>query len=360
MSTIQNRYDFVYLFDVTDGNPNGDPDAGNQPRVDPETGEGLITDVCLKRKVRNFVTLAKRDANGPAAGFDIYVKERGILAHEQQRAYQAVQAEPGDRPNEAARRWMCKTFYDVRTFGAVMTTGKVEGAETGVTKPSRSRPRPKAEEGSEAPADAEQPSAKSDGRKKQWNCGQVRGPVQVTFARSVHRVLALEHAITRVALTNPGDTGREPSGDGDEKAASGQMGRKTTVPYGLYRAHGFVSPQLAADTGFADADLTLLWQALIRMFEFDHSATRGQMTARKLFVFKHATALGNAASHRLFERIKVDPVQEVRDAVRPVRSFADFAVVVDSKQMPTGVELIEYDCGTFADEPVVVSAADRE
>ncbi|MBY0460312.1 MAG: type I-C CRISPR-associated protein Cas7/Csd2, partial [Gemmataceae bacterium] len=194
-------------------------------------------------------------------------------------------------------------------------------------------------------------------KKKQWNCGQVRGPVQLTFARSLHRILSLEHAITRVALTNAGDTGRESSGEADEKAASGQMGRKTTVPYGLYRAHGFVSPQLAADTGFADADLTLLWQALIRMFEFDHSATRGQMTARRLFVFKHATKLGNAASHRLFERIKVDPVPEVRGAIRPARSFAAFTVTADRHQLPAGVELIEYDCGTFADEPVVVPGA---
>jgi CRISPR-associated protein Csd2 len=358
--TIQNRYDFVYLFDVTDGNPNGDPDAGNQPRVDPETGEGLITDVCLKRKVRNFVTLAKRGSNGPAAGFDIYVKDRGILAHEQQRAYQAVQAEPGDRPNEAARRWMCQTFYDVRTFGAVMTTGKVEAAETSVTKPSRSRNRPKAEEGADAPADADQATAKPDNRRKQWNCGQVRGPVQLTFARSVHRVLTLEHAITRVALTNAGDTGRESSGEGDEKAASGQMGRKATLPYGLYQAHGFVSPQLATDTGFTDADLTLLWQSLIRMFEHDHSATKGRMTACKLFVFKHATALGNAASHRLFKLIDIKfkhphPDDGKLPAV-PVRSVDDFVIRVDRAKLPAGVELIEYDCETFADEPVVIPA----
>src|SRR5262249_17682643 len=176
--TIQNRYDFVYLFDVTDGNPNGDPDAGNQPRVDPETGEGLITDVCLKRKIRNFVTLAKRDANGPAASFDIYVKERGILAREQQRAYQAVNAEPGDKPKGGARKWMCQAFSDVRTFGAVMTPGKVEAAEAGAPKSARSRPRSKGEEGVEAPVDTDQPPAKPDGKKKQWNCGQVRGPVQ--------------------------------------------------------------------------------------------------------------------------------------------------------------------------------------
>ncbi len=342
-TTIGNRYDFVYLFDVTDGNPNGDPDAGNQPRIDPETGEGLVTDVCLKRKIRNAIPLVA----GDGSGYDIYFQtqdapnERRVLNRLHQEAHDRVAPQPASGaeapaaavaeakpekgrgkkdkgPDKAAdtaslaRRWMCETYYDVRAFGAVMTTGV--------------------------------------------NCGQVRGPVQITFARSIGRVLALEHAITRKSVTTQEDADKQIKADG---TITGTMGRKTTVPYGLYRAHGFVSPQLAADTGFTDTDLTLLWQALIRMFEFDHSATRGQMTARNLFVFKHATKLGNAASHRLFERIKVDPVQDIRDATRPARSFADFAVVVDRQQMPTGVELIEYDCGTFGDEPVVVSAAGR-
>lgn len=340
---IGNRYDFVYLFDVTDGNPNGDPDAGNQPRIDPETGEGLVTDVCLKRKIRNAVPLVASDRTG----CDIYFQtqdapnERRVLNRLHQEAHDHVAPQPAagaDAPVAAgaeakpekgrgkkdkgpdkvadtaalARRWMCETYYDVRAFGAVMTTGV--------------------------------------------NCGQVRGPVQLTFARSVGRVLALEHAITRKSVTTQEDAEKQIKADG---TITGTMGRKTTVPYGLYRTHGFVSPQLAADTGFTDADLTLLWQALIRMFEFDHSATRGQMTARKLYVFKHATKLGNAASHRLFERIKVDPVQEVRDSIRPARSFTDFTVVANRHQMPAGVELVEYDCGTFADEPVVVSETAR-
>lgn len=355
MPVIQHRYDFVYLFDVTDGNPNGDPDAGNQPRIDPETGEGLVTDVCLKRKIRNYVTLAKRDENGPAAGYDIYVKERGILANEQRRAYEAVKAEPGDRPNELARDWMCQTFFDIRTFGAVMTTGKVDDAEGGGKKPPKKDAKVEKPEADATDAPVAEGKKPAKGGKKQWNCGQVRGPVQLTFARSAHRILSLEHAITRVALTNAGDTGRESSGESDEKAASGQMGRKVTVPYGLYRAHGFISPQLAADTKFSDDDLALLWQSLIRMFEFDHSATRGQMTARGLYVFRHASPLGNAASHKLFERIKVAQIDEVRTGNRPIRSFTDFVPIKpDRSNLPTGVELIEYDCTQFADSPIIV------
>lgn len=350
MPAIQNRYDFVYLFDVTDGNPNGDPDAGNQPRVDPETGEGLVTDVCLKRKVRNAVPLLA----GGRPGHGIYFQtqdaanDRRVLnllhqeAHDKTRPAEAapaprpagVAADPAppdaaagaekggkakgkkdrgpDKSADAAglaRAWMCQTYYDVRAFGAVMTTGV--------------------------------------------NCGQVRGPVQLTFARSVGRVLALEHAITRKAVTTVDEADAQIKKDG---TITGTMGRKATVPYGLYRAHGFVSPQLAADTGFADADLALLWQALIRMFEFDRSATRGQMTACKLFVFKHASPLGNAASHRLFERITVGPAAEVAAGTRPARSFADFVVAVNRGGLPAGVELIEYDCGQYGDQPLVVPA----
>jgi CRISPR-associated protein Csd2 len=304
---INARYDFVLLFDVQDGNPNGDPDAGNLPRIDPETGHGLVTDVCLKRKVRNYVTLAKRDGNGnPASGYDIYVKERGILAREQKRAYEAVKKpdeplEGSDSPNYEARDWMTKNFFDVRCFGAVMTTGKTE----------------------------EEDGSKRGGKKKLWNCGQVRGPVQLTFARSIDPIVALEHSITRVALTNTSDTDRssvDPD-SGEEKAGSGQMGRKSTIPYGLYRAHGFVSPQLAANTGFAEGDLTLLWQALTGMFESDRSAARGLMSTRHLIVFKHASVLGDAPAHRLFERVVV------RRKNTPARQFVDYAVLLDGQPL---------------------------
>jgi CRISPR-associated protein Csd2 len=330
---ITNRYDFVYLFDVAGGNPNGDPDAGNQPRLDPETGEGLVTDVCLKRKVRNFVTIAKRTNGTPEAGYDIFVKERGILAYEQRRAYEAEKLQAGDRPNDKARAWMCRTFYDVRTFGAVMTTGKIEDEDK---KKYKEFIDPKV-------------------KKPQWNCGQVRGPVQLTFARSVLPILSLEHAITRVALTNASDVKRESSeGGDDEKAASGQFGRKNTVPYALYRAHGFISPHLAADTKFTDDDLQLLWRALAQMFEHDHSATRAQMAARRLIVFKHDSPLGNAPAHVLFGRVKVTP----RDGARAPRSFMDFEVSVNEASLPTGVALLRFDCESLADPvPFIVISA---
>lgn len=343
---LSNRYDFVYLFEVRDGNPNGDPDAGNQPRIDPETGDGLVTDVCLKRKVRNFVAMAQ----GDAAGHDIYVKDRGILAHEQRKAYQTLNLEPGDRPNEQARKWMCQTYYDVRAFGAVMTTGKTE--EPDAKKPARAK---KGEAPAEGAAQEGAPeAAKPAGRTKarQWNCGQVRGPIQLPFARSVTPILSLEHAITRCALTNAGDTGRE-SADGDDgKAATLQMGRKMTVPYALYRAHGFVTPHFAADTGFTEADLAVFWRALCQMFDQDRSATRGQMVARGLYVFKHASKLGNAPAHVLQARIRTAK----REGVKAARSFDDYSVTVQRAGLPAGVELIEYDCNQFADEPVVVSA----
>jgi CRISPR-associated protein Csd2 len=329
-TTITNRYDFVYLFDVADGNPNGDPDAGNQPRIDPETGEGLVTDVCIKRKIRNTVPLL-----GSGNGHRIYFQtqeapnEERILNKLHQQAIDAVSpaqpvpaaAEPaaeekkpggrkkgsdkgGDKSADVtsqARRWMCEQFWDVRAFGAVMTTGV--------------------------------------------NCGQVRGPVQLTFSRSIGPILSLEHAITRKSVTTEEDALSQIKKDG---SITGTMGRKMTVPYGVYRCHGFVSPQLAAQTGFTEADLGLLWQALLRMFEQDRSATRGQMSARGLYVFKHASALGNAPSHRLQEMVKVTRKNEV------ARSFADFTVAVDSAGLPPGVELLQYDCGSFADTPIVV------
>ena len=292
------RVEFVLLFDVRDGNPNGDPDAGNAPRVDPETGFGFVTDVCLKRKIRNFVALTR----GYEPPNDIYVKERGILAREQRKAYSAINAEPTNRANEDARRWMCDNYFDVRTFGAVMTTGK-----SGV------------EEGTES--DSTKTKAKSGKKEtKLWNCGQVRGPVQIGFSRSQSRILSLENAITRVALTNPGDTDKaEENGGDDEKAGSGQMGRKYIIPYALYRGHGFISPFLARDTGFGEKDYDLLFEALSHMFDNDHSAARGEMSVRGLGVFEHESTLGNAPSHRLFDLITIDSPETPR-------AFKDYQV----------------------------------
>jgi len=289
---ITRRYDFVLLFDVTNGNPNGDPDAGNAPRTDPETGHGLVSDVCLKRKIRNFVSLAKTDPGTGEleAGYDVYVKERAILNHQHERAYTALGlksdakgADAAGNP-ERARAWMCQNFFDVRMFGAVMTTGV--------------------------------------------NAGQVRGPVQVTFARSVDRIAALEQSITRMAVT----TEREALA---QEGGNRTMGRKEIVPYALYRAHGFVSPHLAAQTGFSEEDLELLWQALERMFEFDRSSARGEMTTRALCVFEHESTLGNAPAHRLFERIQI----RRRDPERPARTYSDYEIVVDSSELPRGVSL---------------------
>jgi CRISPR-associated protein Csd2 len=290
--SLQNRYDFVLLFDVKDGNPNGDPDAGNLPRVDAETGQGLVTDVSLKRKVRNFIGLLK----GEEAPYEIYVKEKAILNKQHERAYQAIpggaellvgddkKRKGGDKVEEA-RQWMCQNFFDVRTFGAVMSTGV--------------------------------------------NCGQVRGPVQITFARSVDPVIASEHSITRMAVATEKEAEKQ---EGDNRT----MGRKFTVPYGLYVAHGFVSAHLADQTGFSEGDLELLWQALGNMFEHDRSAARGEMATRGLYVFKHEGKLGNAQAFSLFERIKA----ELKDKNSVPRSFGDYAVTVDADNLPNGVELL--------------------
>jgi len=287
---ISNRYDFVLLFDVKDGNPNGDPDAGNLPRMDAETGRGLVTDVCLKRKVRNYVGLVK----GEQPPFDIYVKEKSILNKTHERAYAAIGAEgslKGDEKKrkggdnvEKARMWMCKNFYDVRTFGAVMST--------------------------------------------QVNCGQVRGPVQMTFGRSIDPIVASEHSITRMAVTTEKEA---ESQSGDNRT----MGRKFTVPYGLYVAHGFVSAHLAEQTGFGEDDLELLWEALGNMFEHDRSAARGEMTTRGLYVFKHDSKLGNAPAHRLFEAIHV-----AKSVEGPARQFTDYQVSTNDQAWPQGVSLI--------------------
>jgi CRISPR-associated protein Csd2 len=276
--SLEKRYDFVLLFDVADGNPNGDPDAGNLPRVDAESGHGLVTDVCLKRKVRNYVGI-KKEEKPP---FEIYVKEKAVLNSQNERAYKALgidisaddKKRKGGDKTEDAKRWMCANFYDVRTFGAVMSTGV--------------------------------------------NCGQVRGPVQMTFARSVDQVVSLEHSITRMAVTTEAEAEKQ---GGDNRT----MGRKFTVPYGLYLAHGFVSAPLADQTGFSQDDLELLWEALANMFEHDRSAARGMMATRGLYVFEHESKMGSAHAQALFARITVSR----KDAAKPARAFADYEVKVD-------------------------------
>ncbi|SCZ84810.1 type I-C CRISPR-associated protein Cas7/Csd2 [Nitrosomonas mobilis] len=284
-----NRYDFVLLFDVKDGNPNGDPDAGNLPRVDAETGRGLVTDVSLKRKVRNFVGLVKSEQ----PPFEIYVKEKAVLNNQHKRAYVGIgkaellegddkKRKGGDAVDEA-RQWMCRNFFDVRAFGAVMSTG--------------------------------------------INCGQVRGPIQLTFARSIDPVVALEHSITRMAVATEAEAEKQ---SGDNRT----MGRKFTVPYGLYAAHGFVSSFLAKQTGFDENDLELLWQALAQMFEHDRSAARGEMSTRGLYVFKHDSELGNAPAHNLFDLIQVK-----KNSEEPARDFADYTVSVREAAIPAGVTL---------------------
>ena len=283
-TAIKNRYDFVYLFDVQDGNPNGDPDAGNLPRVDSETGEGLVSDVCLKRKVRNFVQIVK-DCEKP---YDIFIKEKAILNNQIAEAHKQedVKAkEKGDK-TEAARQWMCRNFYDIRTFGAVLSTGE--------------------------------------------NAGQVRGPIQFTFARSIDPIVTAEHSITRMAVATE-DEAKKQSGD------NRTMGRKYTVPYGLYKANGFISAHLAIQTGFNDDDLNLFWESLKNMFDHDHSAARGMMNARKLIVFKHSSALGNASAHTLFNLIDV----KLKNEAVPPRSFNDYIVTIDKDKLPEGVELLD-------------------
>jgi CRISPR-associated protein Csd2 len=373
-TSLKNRYDFIYVFDVQDGNPNGDPDAGNLPRVDPETGKGLVTDVCLKRKVRNFIDITQRDENGrPKPGYDIYVREKAVLARAHFGAFQKLNILTGQesrksvpanlvdavtdcalpegvtfddggednnpviviaadadkktitawfkdekppkeiislirealkdaRPRkptaeetERGRKQMCEDYYDIRTFGAVMSL--------------KSAP----------------------------NCGQVRGPVQMTFARSVEPVVTLEHSITRMAVATEAEAEKQ---SGDNRT----MGRKNTVPYGIYVAHGFISPHLANQTGFGEADLALLWDALKNMFEHDRSAARGLMAARGLdgaddkpIVFKHESALGNAPAHQLFDLVTI----KRKDDSKPARSRSDYEIVIDRSRLPKGVLLEE-------------------
>lgn len=273
--TIQKRYDFVYLFDVKDGNPNGDPDAGNLPRIDASTGMGLVTDVCLKRKVRNFIQMTQSPQF-----HDIFIREKGVLNHliDESHEQEDVKDKEKGEKIDAARRYMCRRYYDVRTFGAVMTTGK--------------------------------------------NAGQVRGPVQLTFARSIDPIIPLEHSITRMAVTNEKDI----SETGDNRT----MGRKFTVPYGLYRCHGFVSAHFAQQTGFSEDDLNLLWQSLVNMFDHDHSASRGEMNARGLYVFEHSNSLGDASAYSLFDRIQVQKKAEVKMPIQ----FSDYDIIVNEADLP--------------------------
>lgn len=282
---IKNRYEFVLLFDVKNGNPNGDPDGGNLPRIDPETGHGITTDVCLKRKVRNYVELVKKDLSP----FNIYVKEKAILTERRKPAYEAVEEEKDKAEKiSLARAWMCKNFFDVRTFGAVMST-------------------------------------------KENNCGQVRGPVQLAFSRSIDPVVPLEATITRMAV----ETRKEADAQsGDNRT----MGRKTYIPYGLYEVHGFISAPLAKQTGFSEEDLELFWNALLNMFDHDRSAARGEMASRKLIVFKHKSELGNAPAQKLISLVKVDRAE---GSEGPARKFSDYEIIVDRTSVPEGVEIIE-------------------
>ena len=292
MSAIENRYEFVIFFDVENGNPNGDPDAGNMPRIDPETGYGLVTDVCLKRKIRNYVEAVKEGQ----PGYRIYVKDNVPLNRSDAEACTYLGVDPGKLKeakkkdanlDEKIRDFMCSNFYDIRTFGAVMTTF-VKGA---------------------------------------LNCGQIRGPVQIGFARSVDPIVPQEVTITRVAITTEADA---------EKKGT-EMGRKYIVPYGLYRAEGYISANLARKTtGFSQEDLELLWQAILNMFELDHSAARGKMAVRELIVFRHSSEFGNAPAYKLFDLVKAERKAEVTAP----RCYADYQVLVHEENLPDGVSCL--------------------
>jgi CRISPR-associated protein Csd2 len=287
-----NRHEFVLLFDVTNGNPNGDPDAGNLPRVDPETGLGIVTDVALKRKIRNYVDALK----GKEARFKIYIQQGAILNERNLRAYTALGIKPKENVEApGVKFWMCDNFFDVRAFGAVMTG-------------------------------------------KEANAGQVRGPLQLTFARSVDPILGMDISITRMALTKAGEkTTRDDDGEGT--SSHGTMGRKAYIPYGLYVAHGFYVPTFAKDTGFSDEDLALIWQALENMWDLDRSASRGMTACRGLYVFSHSSPLGNAPAHKLLDRISIKRQPEVEVA----RKFTDYDVTVSADGLPEGVTLTRLD-----------------
>lgn len=314
MTVIANRYDFALVFEVVNGNPNGDPDAGNLPRLDPETNNGLVTDVSLKRKIRNYVELAREGVDG----FHIYVQEGAILNEKHREAYKALRPDDGkaakdpklnprdDAEAKELTAFMCRNFFDVRTFGAVMSTG--------------------------------------------INAGQVKGPVQLGFARSVEPIWPLEISITRMAATNEAEKKKSAEGDdGDGRSDNRTMGRKHIVPYGLYVAHGFISAKFAQRTGFSQSDLDLLFEALTTMFEHDRSAARGEMATRKLVVFRHENEMGNAPAHKLFERVRIGrnidgefrEIDRRLDNQPPARSFSDYVVEIDRDNLPAGVEIIE-------------------
>lgn len=294
MDPIGHRYDFVYMFDCQDGNPNGDPDAEGSPRIDPETLQGLVSDVCLKRKIRNFILHATIVGEIAQTGNRIFIESGSTLESRQRESFERWEGDDRPEPKgkdtkstdiEKAREWICQNFFDVRTFGAVMNTTK-------------------------------------------FNCGQVRGPVQLTFARSLDRIFPAGHTIAREAFT----------GEKDIKAGSGTFGRKFTIPYGLYLAHGFINPVFAVKTGFNDRDLAHLWRALQNLFEQDRSATHGTMAARGLFIFQHESKLGNAQAHRLFETIRI----EKKPAVEIPRAFTDYRVETpDPKSLPAGITFID-------------------
>ncbi len=314
MTALTQRHDFVLIFDVTNGNPNGDPDSGNMPRMDPETGHGLVSDVSLKRKIRNYVDLARTGVEG----HHIYVQESSILNDQHRKAYRALRPDDAKVDKDAKlnpkddaeaiklRDWMCANFFDVRTFGAVMSTGV--------------------------------------------NCGQVKGPVQITFATSVEPIMPAEISITRMAATNEAEKKQKAEGDdSSDRKENRTMGRKHIVPYGVYVAYGFISAKFAERTGFSEADLALLTEALSSMFEHDHSAARGQMSTRKLILFRHDNALGNAPAHKLFDIVKVGrsvdgdfrTIDARLDNLPPARKFSDYTVQIDRDALPQGVEIIE-------------------
>lgn len=300
-NVIQNRYDFVYYFDCQDGNPNGDPDADNSPRIDPETSQGLVSDVCLKRKIRDYIFHSQQENGAQKHGYDIFVLAGYALEQRQRMPYDNLSLDPKaeKKPKDdniaRARSWMCENFFDVRAFGAVMST-------------------------------------------TDFNCGQVRGPIQLTFSRSVDPIFSTEHTISRQAHTREKDK--------DDKDSTGTFGKKHTIPYGLYRTHGFISPAFAEigpdpakakGTGFTEDDLALLWKALHSMFDLDHSAARGLMTPRELVVFKHASKLGEAPAQTLFEKVFF----KKNDGVEAARSFSDYTALLPTQaDMPSGVEIL--------------------
>lgn len=295
---IANRYDFILYFDVKNGNPNGDPDAGNMPRIDPETSKGIVSDVCLKRKVRNYVDLIKDelidapDIPEGQLGYKIYVQEAAVLNNRNKMAYTHYDLKPESKKLPKAKeeqikvtKFMCDNFFDIRAFGAVMTT--------------------------------------------EINCGQVRGPIQLCFAESIDPIFPLDMSITRMAVTNEKDVEKERT-----------MGRKQYIPYGLYRVEGFISAALAEKTGFSKEDLDLFFEALMNMFENDHSAARGMMASRKLIVFEHENKLGNAPSFQLFDLVRTERAVEQN---QKSRSFEDYAIVIDKEGLPEGIRLSEFD-----------------